>query len=377
MDIKVVNAIDEIDAQSWNDLTPDNNPFCQHEFLSALEHNHCVGEQFGWIPRHVAVYDRKVLIGAAILYEKYNNYGEFVFDHVWHSAYEKYGLNYYPKLVSAIPYTPANGVRFLAKKDQINTVYPILLDAIQKICEKIDASSFHCLFADNETPWLAKQALSIRHDCQFHWHNQNYGCFDDFLANLKQKKRKNIRKERNKVANAGVTIRQLDGNTATDADWQNFSNFYRQTFLEKSGTPTLNLDFFKQIAKTMPNQVLLFLADLGGECIAGSLMFASDTHLYGRHWGCDEQVDYLHFEACYYQGIEYCIKHNLQVFEPGAQGEHKVARGFIPTQTTSAHWIRDDGFKAPIQHFCEQEAKHIQQYIEQVNTHNPYKEKTP
>ena len=376
MDIKVVNAIDEIDTQSWNNLIPDNNPFCRHEFLSALEHNNCVGEQFGWIPRHVAVYDEKVLIGAAILYEKYNNYGEFVFDHVWQNAYEKYGLNYYPKLVSAIPYTPASGVRFLVNSDNEKRVFPILLDTIYKICEKIGASSFHCLFADNETPWLAKQALSIRHDCQFHWHNQNYGCFDDFLANLKQKKRKNIRQERNKVANAGVIIRQLDGNSATDADWQNFSNFYRQTFLEKSGTPTLNLDFFKQIAKTMPNQVLLFLADLGGECIAGSLMFSSDTHLYGRHWGCNEQVDYLHFEACYYQGIEYCINNNLQVFEPGAQGEHKVARGFIPTQTTSAHWIRDDEFKAPIQHFCEQEAKHIQQYIEQVNTHNPYKEKT-
>ena len=374
MDIKVVNAIDEIDAQSWNDLTPDNNPFCRHEFLSALEHNHCVGEQFGWIPRHVTVYDEKVLIGAAILYEKYNNYGEFVFDHVWHSAYEKYGLNYYPKLVSSIPYTPASGVRFLAKKDNEKRVFSALLDTIYKICEKIDASSFHCLFPNNGVGFFEEKSLFIRNDCQFHWHNQNYGCFDDFLANLKQKKRKNIRQERGKVANVGVTIRQLDGNTATDADWQNFSNFYTQTFLEKSGTPTLNLDFFQEIARTMPAQVLLFLADLNGKCIAGSLMFASDTHLYGRHWGCNEQVDYLHFEACYYQGIEYCIKHNLQVFEPGAQGEHKVARGFIPTLTQSAHWIRDDEFKAPIQHFCEQEAKHIQQYIEQVNTHNPYKE---
>ncbi|TEU20687.1 MAG: N-acetyltransferase, partial [Gammaproteobacteria bacterium] len=377
MDIKVVNAIDEIDIQSWNNLIPDNNPFCRHEFLSALEHNHCVGEQFGWIPRHVAVYDEKVLIGAVILYEKYNNYGEFVFDHVWQNAYEKYGLNYYPKLVSAIPYTPASGVRFLVSNDNEKRVFPILLDTIYKICEKIGASSFHCLFTNNETPWLAKQALSIRHDCQFHWHNQNYDCFDDFLANLKQKKRKNIRQERSKVVNAGVTIRQLDGNSATDADWQNFSNFYKQTFLEKSGTPTLNLNFFKQIAKTMPDQVLLFLADIGDECIAGSLMFCSDTHLYGRHWGCNQQVDYLHFEACYYQGIEYCIKHKLQVFEPGAQGEHKVARGFMPTLTESAHWIKDEGFKEPIKHFCEQEQQHIAHYIKQVNEHNPYKIKIP
>jgi predicted N-acyltransferase len=374
MDIKIVKAIDEIDAHEWNNLIPDNNPFCRHEFLSALEKHHCVGERFGWIPRHLAVYEKKLLIGAAILYEKYNNYGEFVFDHVWQNAYEKYGLNYYPKLVSAIPYTPASGVRFLAKKDQINTVYPILLDAIQNICEKINASSFHCLFADDETPWLAKQDLNIRHDCQFHWHNQNYGCFDDFLANLRQKKRKNIRQERKKVNNSGVRIRQLDGNSATDVDWKNFSNFYIQTFLEKSGTPTLNLGFFKQIAKTMPDQVLLFLADLKGECVAGSLMFKSDTRLYGRHWGCNEQVDYLHFEACYYQGIEYCIQHNLKVFEPGAQGEHKVSRGFVPTLTKSAHWIKDEEFKQPIKHFCEQEQQHIAYYMEQVNEHNPYKE---
>jgi len=375
MDIKVVNAINEIDTQSWNNLIPDNNPFCRHEFLSALEHNHCVGEQFGWIPRHVAVYDEKVLIGAAILYEKYNNYGEFVFDHVWQNAYEKYGLNYYPKLVSAIPYTPASGVRFLVNSDNEKRVFPILLDTIYKICEKIGASSFHCLFSStHEVEWLEQQKLAIRHDCQFHWINKNYVNFDEFLANLRQKKRKNIKQERKKVQNSGVSIRQLDGNSATESDWQNFSNFYNQTFLEKSGTPTLNFDFFMAVAKAMPEQILLVLADLEGECIAGSLMFASDTHLYGRHWGCSEQVDYLHFEACYYQGIEYCINNNLQVFEPGAQGEHKVARGFTPTLTRSAHWIKDKAFKDPIKGFCEQEVQHIERYMQQVNTHNPYKE---
>jgi len=375
MDVKVVHAIDEIDAKSWNNLLPDNNPFCRHEFLSALERHHCVGERFGWIPRHVAVYDKQTLIGAAILYEKYNNYGEFVFDHAWHNAYERHGLNYYPKLVSAIPYTPASGLRFLAKKNNEKRVFKILLDTVYKICEKIDASSFHCLFPSNvEVEWLKDQQLLTRHDCQFHWKNQNYADFDDFLANLKQKKRKNIKQERNKVKKSGVSIRQLNGNNATEADWKNFSNFYNQTFLEKSGTPTLNLDFFKEIAATLPNQVLLFLADLNHECIAGSLMFRSDSHLYGRHWGCSEQVDYLHFEACYYQGIEYCIKHNLQVFEPGAQGEHKVARGFTPVQTTSIHWIKDEGFKTPIKDFCIQEAQHIRHYMQQVNTHNPYKE---
>ncbi len=373
MNVSIVSRISEIDSAQWNALITDNNPFCKHEFLSALETHNCVGEKFGWIPRHVVIHENDQLIGAAILYEKYNNYGEFVFDHVWHNAYEHHGLNYYPKLTSSIPYTPASGARFLASKNDENRIFPMLLDAIYKICEKINASSFHCLFPSNGIDFFKKSSLFIRDDCQFHWNNNNYADFDDFLANLKQKKRKNIRQERSKVKKSGVIIRQLDGNGAKEADWQNFSNFYNQTFLEKSGTPTLNLDFFKSIAQSMPDQVLLFLADLNDECIAGSLMFKSDTHLYGRHLGCSEQVDHLHFEACYYQGIEYAIKHNLQVFEPGAQGEHKVARGFVPTLTQSAHWIKDEGFKQPIKDFCEMEQEHIQKYMQHVNTHNPYK----
>jgi len=373
MEIQVIDQIDSIRREDWNALINDNNPFCKHEFLTALETCNCVGEKFGWIPRHIVVKENEQLIGAAILYEKYNNYGEFVFDHVWHNAYEKYGLNYYPKLTSAIPYTPASGVRFLAKEIDEKRVFPVLLKTIFKICEKINASSFHCLFPNNEIDFFKEKSLFIRNDCQFHWKNRNYGTFEDFLANLKQKKRKNIRQERSKVQKSGVVIRQLDGKSANETDWQNFSNFYNQTFMEKSGIPTLNLNFFKTIANTMPDQVLLFLADLEGECIAGSLMFKSDTHLYGRHWGCLEQVDYLHFEACYYQGIDYAIKNKLQVFEPGAQGEHKIARGFTPTLTQSAHWIKDEEFKEPIKHFCLQEAEHIAQYIQQVNTHNPYK----
>ncbi|MDB3972286.1 GNAT family N-acetyltransferase [Candidatus Thioglobus sp.] len=373
MNIEIIDQISSIDRAQWNALITDNNPFCKHEFLEALETHNCVGSKFGWIPRHVIITENKQLIGAAILYEKYNNYGEFVFDHVWHNAYEKYGLNYYPKLTSAIPYTPASGVRFLANKSDEKRVFPLLLDAILKICEKINASSFHCLFPKGEIKFFKEKELFIRNDCQFHWENDDYANFDDFLANLKPKKRKNIRQERSKVQKQGVVIRKLDGNSASEADWQNFANFYNQTFLEKSGTPTLNLGFFKSIAKSLPEQILLFLADFKGECVAGSLMFKSDTHLYGRHWGCSEQVDHLHFEACYYQGIEYAIKHKLQVFEPGAQGEHKVARGFLPTLTQSAHWIRDETFKEPIKHFCTQESEHVAHYIKQVNTHNPYK----
>lgn len=373
MQIKLINRIADVDAASWNALLTDNNPFCQHEFLHALEQQQCVGEQFGWIPRHLIISENSVLIGGAILYEKYNNYGEFVFDQVWSNAYQRHGLNYYPKLTSAIPYTPASGVRFLSRKNDEKRVFPLLLDSIIKICDTMNASSFHCLFVKNEVDFFKEKSLFIRHDCQFHWHNQNYTDFDDFLSNLKQKKRKNIRKERSSVQKSGICIRQLNGHSATETDWQHFSTFYIQTFLEKSGTPTLNIHFFKQIAALMPEQVLLFLADFEGKCVAGSLMFKSDTHLYGRHWGCSEQVDYLHFELCYYQGIEYAIRHKLQVFEPGAQGEHKVARGFTPTLTQSAHWIKDAGFKQPIEDFCKTEREHIQKYIQQVNTHNPFK----
>ena len=373
IDIQILNSIDEVDVKQWNALITDNNPFSRHEFLSALENNHCVGEKFGWIPRHIAILDNQQLIGGAILYEKYNNYGEFVFDHAWHNAYERHGLAYYPKLVSAIPYTPASGNRILFQKNHQKLVFSSIFDAICKICEKSQISSWHCLFANaNEQDTLKQYDLSSRIDCQFHWNNQNYGNFDDFLANLRKKKRKNIRQERKRIAQSDVKIRQLDGNSATAIDWQNFANFYQQTFLEKSGTPTLNLDFFLQISKTMPDQVLLFLADINGECVAGSLMFKSDTHLYGRHWGCAEQVDFLHFELCYYQGIDYAIKHKLQVFEPGAQGEHKVSRGFVPTQTQSLHFIQDSGFKKPIDDFCNLEKSHIKAYMQDVNQHNPY-----
>lgn len=373
IDIQILNSIDEVDARQWNALITDNNPFSRHEFLSALETNHCVGEKFGWIPRHIAILESKQLIGGAILYEKYNNYGEFVFDHAWYNAYERHGLAYYPKLVSAIPYTPASGNRILYQKNHEKLVFSAVFDAICKICEKSKISSWHCLFANhNEQELLKTYGLSERIDCQFHWNNQNYDNFDDFLANLRKKKRKNIRQERKRLMQSDIKIRQLDGNSATQTDWQNFANFYQQTFLEKSGTPTLNLNFFQQIAKTMPDQVLLFLADLDGDCIAGSLMFKSDTRLYGRHWGCIEQVDFLHFELCYYQGIEYAIKHKLQVFEPGAQGEHKVSRGFIPTQTQSLHFIQDSGFKKPIDDFCKMEQSHIKAYMSDVNQHNPY-----
>lgn len=371
--INIHSEIKQINATDWNKLVTDNNPFLRHEFLSALENNGCVSDQFGWRPCHIAIREDDKLIAAMPLYSKMNSYGEFVFDHAWADAYQRSQIPYYPKLVSSIPYTPASGQRLLAGKSRQDELFPLLLETIEQFSKEHSFGSFHCLFPlANELDWMKQQGLLIRHDCQFHWHNQQYNNFDDFLEKLEKKKRKNIRQERKRVQQQYITLRILDGHTANDKDWADFAHFYDLTFAEKRGTATLNKGFFKEVAKNIPDQTILVLADKpDGECIAGSLMYASDTTLYGRHWGCSEQVDKLHFEACYYQGIEYCIKHQLQIFEPGAQGEHKIARGFIPTLTRSAHWLNQSPFEESIQQFTQHERNAVNAYM--LSLKSPYK----
>lgn len=371
--INIHSEIKQINATDWNKLVTDNNPFLRHEFLSALENNGCVSDQFGWRPCHIAIREDDKLVAAMPLYSKMNSYGEFVFDHAWADAYQRSQIPYYPKLVSSIPYTPASGQRLLAGKSRQDELFPLLLETIEQFSKEHSFGSFHCLFPlANELDWMKQQGLLIRHDCQFHWHNQQYNNFDDFLEKLEKKKRKNIRQERKRVQQQYITLRILDGHTANDKDWADFAHFYDLTFAEKRGTATLNKGFFKEVAKNIPDQTILVLADKpDGECIAGSLMYASDTTLYGRHWGCSEQVDKLHFEACYYQGIEYCIKHQLQIFEPGAQGEHKIARGFIPTLTRSAHWLNQSPFEESIQQFTQHERNAVNAYM--LSLKSPYK----
>ena len=368
-------SIEQIPESAWNALIKDNHPLLSHEFLAAMERNHCVGERFGWLPRHLGVYQGERLVGAMPLYEKYNSLGEFVFDHTWAQAYEQMGMRYFPKLVSAIPYTPVTGQRLLSEPGRENDVFPLLLEAVLDLARKIDASSFHCLFPSSvEHLFLEHNQLLSRHDCQFHWENRNYQDFDDFLVNLTSRKRKKIRQERSKVANAGVKLRILDGHTARDQDWQDFTSFYNYTFEEKWGIAVFNQTFFQDVARQLPEQVVLVLADLDGECIAGALMYRSDTTLYGRHWGSVQYVDSLHFEVCYYQGIEYCIRHGLTSFEPGAQGEHKIARGFIPTLTRSSHWLADERFQAPVADFTRRERQAVAAYIRQLQSILPYRQ---
>lgn len=374
MRIEILATLDAVAPEQWNALVQDNNPFLRHEFLAALEHHQCVGKKFGWLPCHIAIYEQQQLVAALPLYEKYNSYGEFVFDQSWAQAYHQHGMAYYPKLVAAIPYTPASGQRFLVQAGREAELYPLLLQSALQMAQELKASGFHCLFPlAEQQDWLEQQHLIVRHDCQFHWHNRGYATFEDFLATFSAKKRKNVKQERRKVAETGVQLRLLDGHTATEKDWQRFAFFYEHTFESKWGIPTLNYGFFREVAQRLPDQVVLVMVDNRHDCIAGSLMFRSQTRLFGRHWGCTEYFDSLHFEACYYQGIEYCIQQGLQVFEPGAQGEHKVARGFIPTLTRSSHWLTDERFRPAIRRHTLLEQRGVADYMQAIQEHSPYR----
>ena len=374
MKIEIHSNIAAIPADQWNALVRDNNPLVRHEFLQAMEANGCVGENFGWLPRHIAVYDHGRLIGTMPLYEKHNSYGEFVFDHAWADAYKRSGHAYFPKMVSAVPYTPCGGQRMLCNDSDRERVFPLLLRTAVTLAGESGASGLHLLFPEAaEIDYLQQQGLMIRHDCQFHWHNDDYADFDDFLARLASRKRKTILKERRRVRESGVLIRVLDGHSATSRDWLDFTRFYEKTFDEKWGIATFNEGFFNQIGGTLPDSIVLVLADLDGETIAGSLMYRSDTTLYGRHWGCTEQVDFLHFEACYYQGIDYCIEHGLKLFEPGAQGEHKISRGFEPSATLSMHSLAEQRFHHALTPLLRQEERHVDRYIEAARSALPFK----
>ena len=376
MQVTFHDSIQEIPASEWNALVQNQQPFLQHCFIAALENHGCIGGELDWYGHHICVREDGQLIGAMPLFEKHNTHGEFVFDHSWADAWHRAGLQYYPKLVSATPYTPASGQRLLVTQGRETDVYPILLEAVIQFTIASEASSFHCLFpAQEQQEFMSDAGLFTRHDCQYHWHNHNYQSFDDFLSTLTSKKRKNIKQERRKVKDAGITLRVLNGETASAEDWAVFTEFYRRIYERKWGMPVFNQPFFCEVAAALGEQVILVIAELEDKPIAGSLMYKSEHTLFGRHWGCAEKYDSLHFEACYYQGIEYCIKHGLKLFEPGAQGEHKVARGFIPTITKSCHWIAAEGFRPSIERFCEHEKQSIEAYMEQLQDRLPYKTK--
>ena len=375
--LQVLTGIDEAPSDQWDRLVRANYPFLKSAFLGAMERFDCVGEDVGWIPKHLCYFQNKTMLAAMPLYEKHNSWGEFVFDHAWADAYHRHGIEYYPKLLNAIPFTPATGQRLLTGdrgSDEANReTAQILISGARKLVEQGKYSGVHCLFPDATDFDLMSSPESVfRTDCQFHWHNKNYGCFDDFLSTLKSRKKKKIRQERRKVKDSGLSIRWIDGNETTEQDWTEFTRVYRQIYDRKYGMPAFNQSFFMDVAEAMPDQVQLVLAENQGTVVAGALMYCDDTTLYGRHWGCNQYVDSLHFELCYYQGIEFCIRNGLKKFDPGAQGEHKIARGFLPTATRSLHWMAYSPFNSAIRQFVEHEQKGVQQYIDAVAKHSPY-----
>ncbi|MEN8176345.1 MAG: GNAT family N-acetyltransferase [Pseudomonadota bacterium] len=378
MNVKILESIDAVDAADWNRVAGTDDPFTRHEFLAALEHHDCVGEKFGWLPRHLTLWEGACLTGAAPLYLKDNSYGELVFDWAWADAYQRNGLRYYPKLVSAIPYTPATGHRLLAAEGPgAPAIRQALATAGRELAENLGVSSLHWLFPrEEDTAALEKDGLFRRTGCQFHWHNRDYAGFDDFLGALTARKRKNIRRERRLVADAGVILEVRTGGEISDSEWSTWQRLYESTFETKWGIATLTEGFFRELGHRLADQVVVIFARRRGEIIAGALCFRSREALYGRHWGALERHDSLHFETCYYQGIDYCIREGLSRFEPGAQGEHKVPRGFLPATTCSAHWIGDPGFRAAIRRFCDQEADAMVDYMAEMAAHSPYRDQT-
>ena len=371
---RIVSSLSEIGQPAWDELVgmqADANPFLSFAFLDALHETGCASARSGWQAQYLTLWHADQLEGALPLYVKSHSYGEYVFDWAWADAYQRHGLEYYPKLLSAIPFTPVTGSRLLAR-DSISMA--ALIRALCSLQKDNGLSSTHILYPSQEQAEALKQeGFMLRTGVQFHWLNEGYDNFDDFLAQLERKKRKNIRAERRKVQEAGVTFRLVPGVQATEADWRFFKRCYNQTYAAHYSTPYLNLAFFLRIGASMPQNILLIVAERDGQPIASSLLIHTDQTLYGRYWGTIEEVPCLHFETAYYQPLEFCIAQRIQCFEGGAQGEHKMARGFLPQKTWSAHWLAQPAFADAIERFLQQEHGGIDSYIDELHENNPFR----
>lgn len=366
-------ALDDIDAVAWNALRPGDNPFLDHAFLSGLERHGCIRPDWGWQPHHLTLYDDDALIGAAPLYLKGNSHGEFVFDHAWAQAWEHAGGRYYPKLLAAIPYTPVTGPRLLAGAGNVApAVRSHLVAALVAETRRLGLASAHVNFiAEDEGDAFGDDWLS-RFDWQFHWVNRGYRDFEDFLGVLNHKKRKNIRVERAAVRRAALAIEWRCGASLDADEWTILHRLYLATFAEKGNHPALSEAFFRHLGTALGTQTWAALARRDGRIVAMALCLSSRTTLYGRYWGSEETLPGLHFELCYYQGIEHCIRAGLDRFEPGAQGEHKLARGFLPVRTHSRHHLPHAGFRAAVAAALTEEAAMLEDYRRELDVHMPY-----
>jgi len=365
----------DISATSWNALAGGAGPFLRHEFLAALEASDSVARSTGWQPYHVTVHDHDELIAAMPLYVKHHSYGEYVFDWSWADAYRRYGKPYYPKLLTAIPFTPSQGSRLLVKDAQVQSkVLPLLVDTIRGYTQQGEFSSWHLLFPHpDDADGLDQTGLIRREGCQYHWHNRGYDSFDDFLAQFSSRKRKNLRKERLSINDQGLSFHRIHGADIDQHTWDIFYRFYQNTYQIRGQHGYLTRDFFSRLASQMPENVLLIMVKHHDRYVAGALFLYDEHSLFGRYWGCEADFHNLHFETCYYQGIEFCIEKGLTLFDAGAQGEHKLRRGFEPVRTLSYHWIEDPAFRHAIADYCQQESLHVTEFIDSAETYLPFK----
>ena len=375
MKVTVNDSMSDIARDDWNSLAGDAYPFLRHEFLQLAEETGCVTPDNGWVPRHLTIADTDGKLRAAMpLYEKSHSWGEFVFDWAWANAYEQAGLNYYPKLVSAIPFTPAPSTRLLLREPDDDEAAAGLLQAGVALATETECSSLHILFPSSaDLPHLEKAGLLIRKDCQFHWHNNNYRNFDAFLATFTSVKRKKARRDRRRVAESGIRFRRIKGAEIDAKTWSEVYRLISRTFMLRGSMPYYSEAFFRGLSEQIAEGILVILAEIGDKAVAAAVFFESDDRLYGRYWGSDGHYDSLHFETCYYQGIDYCIESGKKIFEPGTQGEHKISRGFSPVSTWSAHWLAHPQFSDAIEGYLDEEGKHVDRYIETVDARTPYK----
>jgi predicted N-acyltransferase len=373
---RIITDFASIRQADWARLDHGDNPFVSHAFLAALESSGTIDARSGWTPQHLAVFEDDSLVACAPTYIKTNSHGEFVFDWAWADAYQRHGLPYYPKLLTAVPYSPVTGPRLLTRADHSarSGLRERLVESALELCEQRDFSSWHCNFtAEADRSALDLAGLLSRSDWQFHWRNDGYRDFEDYLGRLKSRKRKNIRRERRQVREAGIRFRWVTGDELTDRELEFIYACYVQTFRLYGNHPALTRKFFTDLAAGLGQGMRVALAERGTQAVAMSLFLVGGGRLYGRYWGSAEDLPGLHFEAAYYQGIEHCIAHGLDVFESGAQGEHKISRGFMPVRTRSFHHLREEVFRAAIAQYLDREQALLEEYREQVRQHDPYR----
>ena len=374
---RVISSISDVAAEDWDACSGEGNPFVRHAFLQALEKSGSVSVNNGWLPQHLLVDDENGRVAACMpMYLKSHSYGEYIFDWGWADAYERAGGNYYPKLQSAVPFTPATGRRMLVRHDLSDHYYNTLIAAMVSLSQKHRVSSLHVTFPPKyQWEMLGKAGFLLRTSKQIHWENRGYNTFDDFLAELSSRKRKAIKKERRLVAEQGVTLKTLTGSDLREQHWDAFYEYYSDTIGRKWGRPYLTRDFFSILGETMSKLAVLIIAEQNGRKVAGALNFRGTDTIFGRNWGCLEDFKFLHFEACYYQAIEFAIENKLRWVEAGAQGPHKIQRGYLPREVYSAHWIHDPNFRDAVKRFVSQERREVEHEISGLMQYSPYRSK--